>query len=101
MVDDPKIVSFVLRFVSEDVIPSSKLPIEVSSELASKLPSQEGTLLHPNPNSVRLTSGWYSVIRHVQSDTERHLASWAEVSAFIDHYVDLSHSPKSTQDPLL
>jgi hypothetical protein len=36
--------------------------------------------------------GWYSVIRHVQSNTERRLTRWADVVAFMEQYVNLEQS---------
>lgn len=59
---EAKLVSFVLRFVYEE---------------AAGDPDQRAT-------------SWYSVIRHVQSDTERHLTRWEDIVAFINQYVDLS-----------
>ncbi len=56
------IVSFVLRFVCEE----------------------------PFGESEDLTVARYGVVRHVQSDTERHLTSWDEIVAFIEQYVGLS-----------
>ena len=32
---------------------------------------------------------WYSVVRHVQSDSERHCTDWQDVAAFVAQYVDL------------
>jgi hypothetical protein len=62
---EAKLVSFVLRFVYEES------PDEPDA---------------PGP-------GWYSVVRHVQSDTERHLTRWEDVVAFIGQYVDLNKEP--------
>jgi hypothetical protein len=59
---ESKLVSFVLRFVYEEGAEEPAIP----------------------------ASGWYSVVRHVQSDTERHLTRWEDIVAFIGQYVDLS-----------
>jgi hypothetical protein len=62
---EAKLVSFVLRFVYE----------ESPDEPHAQAP------------------GWYSVVRHVQSDTERHLTRWEDIVAFIGQYVDLNKEP--------
>ncbi|HET9494954.1 MAG TPA: hypothetical protein VFR15_12050 [Chloroflexia bacterium] len=67
---EPKLVSFVLRFVYDEV-----------SEGAT--PGEHGTL------------GWYGIVRHVQSNSERHFTRWEDVSAFVAQYVDLR---KEAQD---
>ena len=36
--------------------------------------------------------GWYSVIRHVQTNTERRLTRWSDVVAFMEQYVNLEQS---------
>jgi hypothetical protein len=58
---EAKVVSFVLRFVYEE----------------------------PPAGSAAPGTGWYSIIRHVQSDTERHLTRWEDITAFITQYVTL------------
>jgi len=58
---EARVASFVLRFVYEQV---------------STAPEQRAT-------------GWYSVVRHVQSDTERHFTRWEDVVQFMSQYVDL------------
>lgn len=67
---EPKLVSFVLRFVYDE-------------------PSEGATLGEPG------THGWYGIVRHVQSNSERHFTSWEDVSAFVAQYVDLR---KEAQD---
>jgi hypothetical protein len=62
MNSEAKLVSFVLRFVYEDDTDAADGP----------------------------PPGWYSVVRHVQSDTERHLTRWEDIVAFIAQYVDLN-----------
>ncbi len=62
---ESKLVSFVLRFVYEEGADEPSTP----------------------------PPGWYSVVRHVQSDTERHLTRWEDITAFIGQYVDLSKEP--------
>ena len=39
--------------------------------------------------TARRTAAWHGVVRHVQSNTERHFTRWADASAFIAEYVDL------------
>jgi hypothetical protein len=63
---EPKIVSFVLRFVYEK----------------------------PPHRPDGLADGWYSVVRHVQSDHERRFAHWEDIVTFIQQYVDLSNDAK-------
>ena len=67
---EPKLVSFVLRFVYDE-----------AAEGAS--PGEHGAL------------GWYGIVRHVQSNSERHFTRWEDVSAFVAKYVDLR---KEAQD---
>jgi len=38
---------------------------------------------------ARRSPAWHGIIRHVQSNTERHFTRWIEASAFIAEYVDL------------
>jgi hypothetical protein len=67
---EPKLVSFVLRFVYDE-----------ASEGAT--PGEHGA------------QGWYGIVRHVQSNSERHFTRWEDVSAFVAQYVDLR---KEAQD---
>ena len=67
---EPKLVSFVLRFVYDE-------------------PSEHAT---PGEHGAQ---GWYGIVRHVQSNSERHFTSWEDVSAFVAQYVDLR---KEAQD---
>jgi hypothetical protein len=53
------VVSFVLRFVYDEPPSESALPV----------------------------AGWHGVIRHVQSDSERHFTRWTDAVAFIDQFV--------------
>jgi hypothetical protein len=71
---EAKLVSFVLRFVVEEPDGGS------------------GPAGAPPPD-------WYSVIRHVQSDTERHFTRWEDIVAFIAQYVDLTVEVKHDEDP--
>lgn len=41
------------------------------------------------PEAQRL---WHGVVRHVQSDAERHFAHWPDALDFLSHYVELSQS---------
>jgi hypothetical protein len=61
MNSEPQLISFVVRFVSEE----------------------------PTGAMERPASGWHGVIRHVQSDAERHFARWQDAVAFIAQYVDV------------
>ena len=61
---ETNLVSFVLRFVSEQ--PSG----EASAET-----------LAPAPMT------WHGVIRHVQTNEERHFTRWSEAVSFIARYV--------------
>ena len=61
---EAKIVSFVVRFVYDGD------PGKERGEAAK--------------------GNWYSIIRHVQSDVERHFTNWAEIEGFIGSYIDLS-----------
>lgn len=38
---------------------------------------------------------WYSVVLHVQSNTERRFTRWEDVVLFLQQYVDLSKGAKS------
>lgn len=58
-------VSFVLRFVYEEPPGGEAIP----------------------------AAGWYSVVRHVQSNTERHFTRWEDVVAFLSQFVDLQRDP--------
>jgi hypothetical protein len=54
---------------------------------------------------------WHGIIRHVQSDAERHFARWSDAIAFIAEYVDLEpvdaagqrkeDAPKRNPEPIL
>ena len=58
---EAKPISFVLRFVYEEP-----------------------------PGEVEHRAGhWYSVVRHVQSNTERHFTRWDDVVAVLEAYVNL------------
>ena len=61
---EPKLVSFVLRFVYDEG-PGSAVPAQPGAQ------------------------GWYGIVRHVQTNSERHFTSWEDVSAFVAQYVDL------------
>jgi hypothetical protein len=37
---------------------------------------------------------WYSVVRHVQSNTEKRFTRWEDVVLFLRQYVDLSKGAK-------
>jgi hypothetical protein len=70
---EPKLVSFVLRFVYDE-------------------PSDAAA---PGEHGEHGAQGWYGIVRHVQSNSERHFTSWEDVSAFVAQYVDLR---KEAQD---
>lgn len=42
----------------------------------------------------------YGVIRHVQSDAEQHFTRWADVAAFVAHYVNLEGDAPPGASPL-
>ena len=67
---EPNLVSFVLRFVY-DAAPDGASPDGSGAQ------------------------GWYGIVRHVQTNSERHFTSWEDVSAFVAKYVDLR---KEAQD---
>ncbi len=60
---EPKLVSFVLRFVYEG--------------------APEGDAGEPAAPT------WHGVIRHVQSSAERHFVRWEEAMGFIGEYVEI------------
>ncbi len=66
MDQEAKVTSFVVRFVYEEP--------------------------HDQPNEG--AGHWYSVVRHVQSDTERRFTRWEDVVLFLQQYVDLSKGAK-------
>jgi hypothetical protein len=70
---EANLVSFVLRFVSEQPVD------EASAEL-----------------SAPARSAWHGVIRHVQTNEERHFTRWSEVVSFISRYVTVE---EDTIDP--
>ncbi len=35
------------------------------------------------------TQGWHGVVRHVQSNAERHFTRWEDAVAFVSAYVEL------------
>ena len=37
----------------------------------------------------RQAPAWHGIVRHVQSNAERHFTRWADASAFIAEFVDL------------
>jgi hypothetical protein len=59
---EPTVTSFVVRFVYEE----------------------------RHDDSSQWAGQWYSVVRHVQSDTERRFTRWEDMVLFFEHYVDLS-----------
>lgn len=40
-------------------------------------------------DAARPMTDWYGVIRHVQSNSERHFTRWDEALEFMSQYVDL------------
>ncbi len=66
MDSEANLVSFVLRFVFDQ--------------------PPETTETAPAPTGP----AWHGVIRHVQTNQERHFTRWAEAAAFVEQYVDLS-----------
>jgi hypothetical protein len=41
-------------------------------------------------NAAHPATGWHGVIRHVQSDAERHFTRWADAVAFVAQFVGVS-----------
>ena len=66
---EANLVSFVLRFVAEQ-------PADGSRDEAGRATS----------------SPWRGVIRHVQSNEERHFSRWADAVAFISQFVPVEES---------
>ncbi len=66
MDSEANLTSFVLRFV-----------FDRPSETTESAP-------------VPLSQAWHGVIRHVQTNQERHFTRWAEAVAFVEQYVDLN-----------
>ncbi len=66
---ETRLRSFVLRFISNEAASHDAQPI----------------------------TEWYGIIRHVQSDDERHFTRWEEAAEFIAQYVDLHQPPNPTQ----
>jgi hypothetical protein len=69
MDSEANLTSFVLRFVFDQ-----------SPETAESLPETR-------------SQAWHGVIRHVQTNQERHFTHWAEAVAFVEQYVDLNEEP--------
>ncbi len=67
---EPKLVSFVLRFVYEG--------------------APEGT--PEGDANASAAPAWHGVIRHVQSSAERHFVRWEEAMGFIGEYVDVGQA---------
>ena len=69
MDSEANLISFVLRFVADQ-------PTDDSS----------GEMGAPPPST------WRGVIRHVQSNKERHFSRWADAVAFISQFVPVEES---------
>jgi hypothetical protein len=79
MTIEGNLVSFVLRFVHDE--PGLPLPTE------SPLPAESGEgELEPMSGAAN----WHGIIRHVQSNSERHFTHWTDALSFIQQYVDLA-----------
>lgn len=65
MESEANLTSFVLRFVFDQ-----------PSEMAMSTPAP-------------VAQAWHGVIRHVQTNQERHFTRWVEAVAFVEQYVDL------------
>ncbi len=65
MDSEANLTSFVLRFVFDQ-------PPEVAESA-----------------SAPVVQTWHGVIRHVQTNQERHFTRWAEAEAFIAQYIEL------------
>ncbi len=66
MDSEANLTSFVLRFVFDQ-----------SPEVAESA-------------SAPAVQAWHGVIRHVQTNQERHFTRWAEAEAFIAQYIELN-----------
>lgn len=77
MNQEAKVTSFVVRFVYEE-------PHEEAAQIAQVQQAAQITQI----------TQWYSVVRHVQSDTERHFTSWRDMVLFFEQYIDLSKGAK-------
>ena len=64
---ETNLVSFVLRFVSEHPLDEASTDTNAPSPL-----------------------NWHGVIRHVQTNEERHFTRWSEAVSFISRYVNVS-----------
>ncbi len=64
MEPEPRLVSFVLRFVREEA------------------PTGDA-------DSAAHVAPWHGIIRHVQSNNERHFTRWADAVGFIAEYVEV------------
>ncbi len=44
------------------------------------------------PAAGQRSTGWHGVVRHVQTNAERHFTRWEDAVAFVAGYVDLASS---------
>jgi len=68
MESEANLTSFVLRFVFDQ-----------PPETAESVP-------------VPIGQAWRGVVRHVQTNQERHFTRWAEAVAFVEQYIDLNEA---------
>ena len=66
MESEANLTSFVLRFVFDQ-------PPETAGAAAAPI-----------------GQAWHGVIRHVQTNQERHFTRWAEAVAFVEQHIDLN-----------
>ncbi len=99
MSPETEVVSFVLRFVY-----SAGGGPATTDELSSGLPA--GSSAHAVATAreaqiraaVQPGTGWYGVIRHVQTNEERRFTHWSEAVAFIERHVDLGEGTFVAED---
>jgi hypothetical protein len=65
MESEANLTSFVLRFVFDQSLETTELAV------------------------APIGQAWHGVIRHVQTNQERHFTRWAEAVAFVEQYIDL------------
>jgi hypothetical protein len=65
MESEANLTSFVLRFVFDQSLETTESAV------------------------APIGQAWHGVIRHVQTNQERHFMRWAEAVAFVEQYIDL------------
>jgi hypothetical protein len=52
----------------------------------------------PPGETAPIGQAWHGVIRHVQTNQERHFTRWEEAVAFVEQYVDLGKVEADRRD---